>query len=665
MSGEQKEQKEQKEVKTCLICKPAGDLSKEEIPHWSKKEGNYSPYPKMITCDAKYALEQREDMVEEKPQIKDKAIELEMGFGEGSAEKWVFYFASKEQEDPLTINPPGEAYGQDENRGLLKTDKSGKVTFVLNCPQPYRAEGTTYCRHVHYLVEGDGVWQSMRTTRVICEIDLEKLDKVIKEKTALVINALDFKDYDKDKIPGSINLPASELNDLGSEEKERKVVDFLKEKISGVKQLEEKVKGNTLDIKDVPIVTYCAKKQCKTSQKLLDHFYECGVNNVLEFSGGMELWNKERTFFGVDSDEEEEEEDEDLDKESSDDSDSSSSDSDDSDDSDSDDSDSDDSESDDAIEVEYQGVKYLYDKENKELCNDEADILAKADYEDGKIKDVKWLQGEEKKHKENSDYKEPITTSEKEEEEEEAETSSEEESSDDEEEDEDEEDEEDDDDQLPKPSKKQKRVQMIDSDSEEYEESDKQAKGAETKKKSKDKPKKLTAKSKKTIQQWEKILKEKGISYHKKNEEEEEEGSTETFNFGDEELRGKKVKELKDLVIKMTERKGGTYGFPLGRKGYRTKGQIINLIQTCQGKSASKNSEFDYLDEDDLYTMKIKDLKDHVQDMITREKGSYKFALSNFKKDGLIELVMACQGDPKQSGGGGKKYKGYGWGFMF
>ena len=24
-----------------------------EIPEWSKKKGNYSPYPKMITCDAK------------------------------------------------------------------------------------------------------------------------------------------------------------------------------------------------------------------------------------------------------------------------------------------------------------------------------------------------------------------------------------------------------------------------------------------------------------------------------------------------------------------------------------------------------------------------------------------------------------------------------------
>ena len=58
-----------------------------------------------------------------------------------------------------------------------------------------------------------------------------------------------------------------------------------------------------------------------------------------------------------------------------------------------------------------------------------------------------------------------------------------------------------------------------------------------------------------------------------------EEIETPEFQFSDEELRGKKVRELRDLVVQMTERKGGTYSFPLGRKGYRTKGQIINLIQ--------------------------------------------------------------------------------------
>ena len=44
------------EVKDCLDCRPASELSEEDIPYWSKKRGNYSPYPKMVTCDGKYNL---------------------------------------------------------------------------------------------------------------------------------------------------------------------------------------------------------------------------------------------------------------------------------------------------------------------------------------------------------------------------------------------------------------------------------------------------------------------------------------------------------------------------------------------------------------------------------------------------------------------------------
>ena len=627
----EKEKEDHKEVKTCLICKPAGDLSTEEIPYWSKKDGNYSPYPKMITCDAKYALEKRDEMVEETPPIKDKAIELKMKFGEGSSEKWAFYFASNEQEDPLEIKTPKEAYGNDENRGLVKTDKYGKATFKLNCPQPYRAEGTTYCRHVHYLIEEDGVWLPMRTTRVICEIELEKLDKVLKDKTALVINALDFKDYDKDKIPGSVNLPVSELEKLGTEEKEKRFVDFLKDNIQKLKPIEDKVKDKKLDIKDVPIVTYCTRKQCKASENLLDQLYECGVNNVLEFSGGMELWNKERTFFGGDTDEEGEEEEEEKEEsdedESDEESDKESSSSDDSDDSDSDSDDSDEEDSEEqeseegGIEVEYEGVKYLYDKENKELCNLEADVVADADYRDGKLTNVKWKEGEKENHESNSDY-------EKEEEEEE------EEEDDDEEPVEEEDDEEDEDEKEESEKEEEEEVEEDDDD----EESEKEEGNSE-----------------------------EPEEEEKEEREESEEESQEVFTYTDEKLRVKTVPKLKELVIKMTQRKGGTYSFPIGKKKYRTKGQIINLIQTCQGKSAKK-SQFYYLDEDELYSLKLAELKDHVKEMITREEGSYKFALSNFKKDDLIDTILACQGDPVQAGGGlqyKKKYKGYGWGFMF
>jgi rhodanese-related sulfurtransferase len=620
----EKEKEDHKEVKTCLICKPAGDLSTEEIPYWSKKEGNYSPYPKMITCDAKYALEKRDEMVEETPIIKDKAIELKMKFGEGSSGKWAFYFASNEQEDPLEIKTPKEAYGKDENKGLVKTDKNGKATFKLNCPQPYRAEGTTYCRHVHYLIEEDGVWLPMRTTRVICEIELEKLDKVLKDKTALVINALDFKDYDKDKIPGSVNLPVSELEKLGTEEKEKRVLDFLKENIKKLKPIEDKVKEKKLDIKDVPIVTYCARKQCKASENLLDQLYECGVNNVLEFPGGMELWNKERTFFGGDTDEEGEEEEEESDEES--DKESSSSDSDDSDEEDEEDEEDESEEG--GIEVEYEGVKYLYDKENKELCNLEADVVADADYKDGKLTNVKWKEGEKDNHESNSDY-------EKEEEEEEEEDEEKEESD---EEDDDEEPVEEDDEESVEEDDDEDSKERGEPEEEDDEESEEEEDEEREEPEEKEEP-----------------------------EEPEKEESQEVFTYTDEKLRVKTVPQLKELVIKMTQRKGGTYSFPLGKKKYRTKGQIINLIQTCQGKSAKK-SKFYYLDEDELHSLKLSELKDHVKEMITREEGSYKFALSNFRKDDLIDTILACQGDPVQGGGGlqyKKKYKGYGWGFMF
>ena len=620
-------EQEPKEVKKCLICKPAGDLSTEEIPYWSKKEGNYSPYPKMITCDAKYALEQREDMVEETPPITGKEIQLDMDFGESVNERWVFYFASNPQEDPLTINPPKEAYGQDENHGLAKTDKNGKVSFKLNCPQPYRVEDITYCRHVHYLVEEEGVWSNMRTTRVICEIELEELDKVLKDKTALVINALDFKDFDKDKIPGSINLPAKSLDKLDSETKLEKVVDFLKENISKMKPLEEKVKSKKLDIKDVPIVTYCANKKCKASEKLIDHLYECNVNNVLEWSLGVEGWQKERAFF-VDSDEEqseseeeeeskepeeeaeeEEEQSESQEEEKSDteeskkDSDSSSSDSDSSSSSDSDS----DSDEDETIEVEYQGVTYLYDIKRKELCDEEADIVAKADYKDGEITNVKWEPGEEKKHKENSDYEAP--------EEEQSEPVEEEEE---------------------EQSESQEEEEPVEGPEEEPEQSEEEEPEEEPEQ-----------------------------SESQGEPEEEPEVPSEKFNYTDEKLRVKTVKQLKDLVIKMTERKGGTYSFPLGRKGYRTKGQIIELIQTCQGKPNSKDKKFNYLDEDTLYSLRLNELKSHVEDMITRDEGSYKFALSGFKKNDLIELILACQGDSVQKGGGKRSFKGHGWGFSF
>ena len=38
-------------ISKCNFCRVADELNTEEISFWSKKSENYSPYPKMITCD--------------------------------------------------------------------------------------------------------------------------------------------------------------------------------------------------------------------------------------------------------------------------------------------------------------------------------------------------------------------------------------------------------------------------------------------------------------------------------------------------------------------------------------------------------------------------------------------------------------------------------------
>ena len=45
-----------KSLDDCKFCRLMEELSTDEIPFWSKKSENYSPYPKMVTCEERYSL---------------------------------------------------------------------------------------------------------------------------------------------------------------------------------------------------------------------------------------------------------------------------------------------------------------------------------------------------------------------------------------------------------------------------------------------------------------------------------------------------------------------------------------------------------------------------------------------------------------------------------
>ena len=288
-------------IKKCNFCFLAEELDSEKIEYWSKKRENYSPYPKMVSCDENYSLK-NEELKELEPDLDKNPLHLNLTLGEEHANKHVYYWAANESENIHEILPPESAYGGYENHGLKKCDDKGETTLVFNTPQPYKEGKKTHPRHVHYIAEDSNkVWRPLKTIRVLCTISLDYLDERIKTKDTIIVNALPEEYFKKDKIPNSVNLPLVSLDKLTSKSVERRVLKFLKTSLKCSPVLQELVNDKKLELKDVPIITYCAHSKCDASEKLIHALYSCGVNNVLEWKEGIEGWNKKRSFFNEDS----------------------------------------------------------------------------------------------------------------------------------------------------------------------------------------------------------------------------------------------------------------------------------------------------------------------------------------------------------------------------
>ena len=287
-------------IEKCNFCFLAEELDSEKIEYWSKKRENYSPYPKMVSCDENYSLK-NEQLKEQEPELGDNPLNLQLTLGDKHSNKHVYYWATNESTNIHEILPPGSAYGEYENHGLKKCDDEGDITLVFNTPQPYKEGKKTHPRHVHYLVEDDNkVWRPLKTIRVICTISIDNLDERIKMKDTMIVNALPTEYFDKERIPNSVNLPIKELDKLTTKSVQRRVLKFLKSSLKKYPKLEELVNDKKIELYDIPIITYCAHSKCDASEKLIHALYSCGVNNVLEWKEGMEGWNKKRSFFDDD-----------------------------------------------------------------------------------------------------------------------------------------------------------------------------------------------------------------------------------------------------------------------------------------------------------------------------------------------------------------------------
>ena len=136
-------------VQACLDCKSNSEYSEKEldkkkgnyseedlhdrIPIWYKKAGNYSRLPKFLNCSDGYNAFEGE-LKEGPPELNDNYVELPIEIKQKNT--LVLYWAANSSKNHHKINDAKTAYGNEENRGLLRSDDKGKLTLKFNCHQP-------------------------------------------------------------------------------------------------------------------------------------------------------------------------------------------------------------------------------------------------------------------------------------------------------------------------------------------------------------------------------------------------------------------------------------------------------------------------------------------------------------------------------------------------
>tara|TARA_B100000963_G_scaffold177107_1_gene154033 strand:- start:2978 stop:4477 length:1500 start_codon:yes stop_codon:yes gene_type:complete len=305
--------------RTCITCTAKG-VSKDKVPLWSKKDGIYSMLPKILNCSDQYNPNKTE-LKEETPEIVGQELTFSLKVEE--SDRWVFYWAAEPGSSLEGDVPdePAESYGDESNRGLVKTDSQGDATITLNCPKLYKEDDTVYPRHVHYTVlTEDNVWSTtIGTYEIHCKVDYEFMKQVISKKTYLILNALNKEQYDDKHLPTSILCDPTSLEGLSKQKKTGILTRLFKENLGDLPKL-KRTMTKTGDIKQLPIIVYCANSKCKASENLIDILYSCGFYNVVEYPGGVEEWFSNGTLFEdaketEDGNDEQEDEDEDEDEE--------------------------------------------------------------------------------------------------------------------------------------------------------------------------------------------------------------------------------------------------------------------------------------------------------------------------------------------------------------
>ena len=193
------------------------------------------------------------------------------------------------------------AYGDFKNYGIAKCDDKGKFRVYFKFPQVYstiqkgKRTPQTYHPHLHFVISNhdETKWLSQIYTKIVVKnlnyVDMERRRSY--NNMYFLLNTLPCEYYSQDHIPNSFNLHYKQIKKMSVEELHNWFKNVIKRHYLDIDKV---IDNGKLKIYEIPIICYCAHKDCNASELALEELAKKGFVNVSLYEGGMLEYNKKK-----------------------------------------------------------------------------------------------------------------------------------------------------------------------------------------------------------------------------------------------------------------------------------------------------------------------------------------------------------------------------------
>ena len=276
-------------TKKCLSCIPTN----KKVAKTSKKRASWKQHIGLKTIFPNDTIPSLKSKVRSVSGANQK---VHLDLGPKKAGRKVLYYASQDLPldkcQELGVLGAIRAYGKFSNQGIAVLDAEGKGVLKIKCPMIYHEEGKTYLPHVHFILSNQNHtgWENkLLTQTVVCKLDFQDMVKVVKNQCALIVNALPFEYYVKDRIPHSVPLDHNMV--LDSLDK-KVVINYLESLLPHCPAVYQSYQKGKIDLMDIPLVSYCYNTGCEADTDLQEKLNQIGFTNVKVYEEGIVGWNK-------------------------------------------------------------------------------------------------------------------------------------------------------------------------------------------------------------------------------------------------------------------------------------------------------------------------------------------------------------------------------------